>query len=79
MLHGHDGFLSAKDVDKIPMLLAPGGRAVIMARDCGTMWEPLGFTEEPSNGIERLQSVGQRVSLTDTYDAFVVDMDSMPL
>ncbi len=77
ILHGHDGFLSAKDVDKIPMMLAPGGRAVIMVRDCGAMWEPLGFTEEPANGgIERLQAIGQRVSLTDTYDAYVVDRDA---
>ena len=76
MLHGHDGFLSARDVGKIPMMLAPGGRAVIMVRDSAAMWKPLGFTEEPSDGgIERLQSVGQRIPLTDTYDAYVVDRE----
>ncbi len=73
VLHGHDGLLSAKDVDKIHMMLAPDGRAVIMVRDSAAMWEPLGFTEEPSNGIEHLQAVGQRVSLPVSYDAFVID------
>ena len=75
VLHGHDGFLSTRDVDKISMLLAPGGRAVIMVRDSAAMWEPLGFTEEPSNGIEHLKAVGQRISLTDSYDAYVIDRE----
>ena len=57
------------------MMLAPGGRAVCMVRDPAAMWEPLGFTEEPSDGLERLQTVGQHVSLTDTYDAYVVDRE----
>ena len=72
VLHGHDGFLSTRDVDKIPMMLAPGGRAVIMVRDSAAMWEPLGFTEEPSNGIEALQTAGERIRLSDTYDAYVI-------
>ena len=73
LLHGHDGFLSTRDVDKIPMMLAPGGRAIVMVRDPAAMWEPLGFTEEPANGgIERLQALGERIRLNDRYDAYVV-------
>ena len=75
ILHGHEGFLSARDVEKIPMMLAPGGRAVIMVRDSAAMWEPLGFTEEPSNGIEALRAGGEQISLTDTCDAYVIDRE----
>ena len=41
VLHGPEGLLTPRDVDKLPMMLNPGGRAVIMTRDSGAMWKPL--------------------------------------